>query len=424
MLRRWTVADPWVFGLALAASVVGVFFIFDAGYAQSMAAGRGWFTREVAMQSVALVVGLTVALWASRRRPEFWLRTSKLWWALSLLALVAVLSPGLGHAENGAHRWIKVGPITVQPAEFAKLAIVIYLAGVLAVRRPWPKFGRQPDFGTWLVEIGLRKAFRLLPALWAAMAFVLVAIQPDLGTAAVLALVGWVLFACGGATRKSIVGGTVAALVVGYVFVHMEPYRIERVHNHTTRWEAHNVDDIGFQTVQSELAKASGGWFGVGPAAGRAKHVMPAATTDFLSTTVAEEFGFAGWLVCCLGILGGLSLRLVWLATLAKDRFSALVLLGVGTWIGCQTATNLLMANGTLPAIGIPLPFLSYGGSSLVALWLAIGVCLALLRPQPTAQDSSKAVVYGDEDRGYRRRDRGARLPGSRSRQPHPVGRV
>ncbi|MFQ3587013.1 MAG: FtsW/RodA/SpoVE family cell cycle protein [Fimbriimonadaceae bacterium] len=423
MLKRLDIPDLWVFGLAAAASVIGIFFIFDAGYAQSMAAGRGWLTREVLMQSAAMSVGLGIALWASRRKPEFWSRTSKIWWTLSLLALIAVLTPGLGHAENGANRWIKVGPITVQPAEFAKLAIVLYLAGVLAVRKPWPKFRRQPDFGTWLVEVALRKAFRLLPAVWAVLAFVLVAIEPDLGTAAVLALVAWVLFAFGGATRKSMVVGSIAALAVGWIFVTMEPYRIERIHNHMIRWEAHNVDDIGFQTVQSELAMASGGWVGVGPAAGRAKHVMPAATTDFLSTTVAEEFGFVGWLACCLGVLGGLSLRLIWLATQAKDRFSGLVLLGVGTWIGCQTATNLLMANGTLPAIGIPLPFLSYGGSSLVALWLAIGVCLALIRPRPAPEERSKAVVYGVENRGDGWRDRGARVPGSRSREPRPVGR-
>lgn len=184
--------------------------------------------------------------------------------------------------------------------------------------------------------------------------------------------------------------GLVTVLAVGFI-VAKEPYRIERFEHHWTRWTDKNVDDTGYQTVQSELAMAAGGFAGVGIGAGRAKHIMPAATTDFVMATVGEEFGFIGSLTI-IGLLGALCFRLVALARKTKDEFAMLVLYGVSSWIGVQGAVNVMMANGLLPAIGIPLPFISTGGSSLVALWMAIGLTQAVLVRQPVKKEVAVAT--------------------------------
>lgn len=177
---------------------------------------------------------------------------------------------------------------------------------------------------------------------------------------------------------------------------------MERITSHTARWSAKNVDDQSYQTVQSELAMATGGVLGVGVGAGRAKHVLPATTTDFIMATVAEEFGLVGALAV-MAVLAGLVLRLLMLAQRTAAPFARLVLAGTACWLGIQSCVNIMMANGFLPAIGIPVPFLSSGGSSLVALWLVLGICNSVLAPSP-----AKEVGYAP--RADRWRDRRTRL--------------
>jgi cell division protein FtsW len=247
--------------------------------------------------------------------------------------------------------------------------------------------------------VAVPKIKRFMPALWVLLAIALIAKEPDLGTAAILAATAFVLGIVGGVSRKSLVWVGVIGCLGATLFVYAEPYRLDRISNHLHRYDASNVDDVGYQTVQSELAMASGGLFGVGAGAGRAKHVLPARTTDFIPATIAEEFGFVGWLVV-VGLLGALVIRLFLLAPRSPTRFGALVLYGVGTWIGVQSVTNLCMANGFLPAIGIPLPFLSSGGSSLLALWAALGVCQSALAPLP----KPKEVPVAPGHHGWRHR--------------------
>jgi cell division protein FtsW (lipid II flippase) len=178
--------------------------------------------------------------------------------------------------------------------------------------------------------------------------------------------------------------------------------------NHFQRWETQNIDDSGYQTVQSEIAMANGGLNGVGPGAGHAKHLMPATTTDFVMATVAEEFGFLG-ATAVLTLLGALVIRLLYRASQAQDRFAMLTLTGIAAWLGFQGCVNVLQANGTLPPIGIPFPFVSSGGSSLLALWMAIGVteALAVVKPVPTHAVVEEGVDAAGSDR---RRDGRTRL--------------
>jgi cell division protein FtsW (lipid II flippase) len=162
------------------------------------------------------------------------------------------------------------------------------------------------------------------------------------------------------------------------------------------------VDDIDFQTDQSELAQANGGMLGVGPGSGRAKHVLPAATTDFVMATVGEEFGLVG-VTLVIAVLFLMCVRLYSLAMKTKGEFGSLVLIGMASWIAIQTCTNVMMANGALPAIGIPLPFISYGGSSLLALWTGLGVCQSVLAPVKIKQEEP---IAPNRDGGWHGRPR------------------
>jgi cell division protein FtsW len=388
--------DPVLFGIALILTGMGMLFIFDAGYARSLRDGKGMIPREFLMQIPFLVVALFAAWWLSGVGQLKWKRWSKGIFFFCMLSLIAVEIPGIGVEMSGSHRWIGRAPFLIQPAEFFKLAAILYLAGIFADRKAWPtKLPKFRDFFAKMDALAGPKIRRIMPAAWVLLGVILIEKEPDMGTAMVIAVTAFAMFAMGGVTRTSLVVGLCLAVVGTGFMVKAQPYRMERILNHEQRWDPKNVDDVSYQTVQSELAQASGGWIGVGIGAGRAKHVIPATTTDFIMATIGEEFGIVGSLAV-IGLLGALVFRLFWLAKQAHTKFAMLTLSGVGIWIGVQACTNVMMANGTLPAIGIPLPFISSGGSSLIALWMAMGLCQAVLKPVPV---SKEAVVEADRDR-------------------------
>lgn len=386
-MRRIRINDPVLVGLAALATLLGLFFIFDAGYARSLATGRGMIPPEFRTQLVMVLVALGAAGFASAISEESWYKFSKLIWFLAFVSLFLPEIPGLAFRQNGADRWFKLPFLPpIQPAEFVKVAVVLYLAGLFAKRKPWVAKPAR-DIPTWLDRNLGRKLRRCLPALWILVACVIIEKEPDLGTAAVVAVTAFALFVAGGVSRGSLIAGGLVALVgVGWLVTH-ESYRMERIRHHLHRWSEENMDDIGWQTVQAEIGQAAGGVFGVGPGAGRAKHVLPAATTDFINATIGEEFGLLGiWAV--LAVLGGLVYRLFAAARRASSAFASLVLVGIGSWIGIQTCVNVMMANGFLPAIGIPIPFISSGGSSLVALWVGIGIANSMLAPARVREEA------------------------------------
>lgn len=413
--------DPVLLGLSLFATLLGLIFIWDAGYARSLQQGRGYIPSEFKQQVIYLFPAL-LAYWAvSKFHAEKWLKASKVIWLLSLGALIAV--EVIGVSMNGAKRWLAFGPVNFQPAEFAKIATIIYLAGVLANRPEWPT-KKYKDWGAWLDATFKPKLMRCLPGIWVLASIVLIEMEPDLGTAAVVGAASFAMFWVGGVSKKTLVAASlVCALGVG-AMVWDKAYRLERIIHHGDRWQMKNVDDIGYQTVQSELGMANGGIWGVGPGAGRSKHVMPATTTDFVMATVGEEFGLAGSLVV-LCVLGAIVARLLYLARQVQSRFKMLVLFGVASWFGVQTCVNFMMANAFLPAIGIPLPFISSGGSSLIALWLGLGVCQAMMLPTPVKKEKEIAVSRDRWGNGGTRVSRsGGRPSGGGAKRGAPVPRV
>jgi len=379
MIKTLRTYDPWLFILALVATLLGLLFIFDAGYARAIQSNKTGLPPEFQSQLIFLVLAGVASWWASIVPSASWKKWSKLAWIVNLILLVLVLL--VGHQLNGAKRWIGFGQASIQPAEFAKLAAVIYLAGYFAERKAWPKKIKYPKtFISRMDNVYIPKLIRCLPAIWVFLAVILIEVEPDMGTGAVIAATGFAMFFPAGVTKKSMLVALIVAVIGGGIAVVKEPYRLQRFTHHSQRWTDENFDDLEFQSVQAELAIASGGFPGVGLGAGRAKHVLPATTTDFIMATVGEESGLWGSTLL-LALLGGIVFRLLFLARQAKNRFDMMLLYGVGFWIGIQTCVNVMMANAFLPAIGIPLPFISSGGSSLVALWMALGVCQSTLAP-------------------------------------------
>ena len=387
MIKKLRIYDPWLFAFAVAATCIGFLFIFDAGYATTLQKDKGGMPDEFFHQILFAGIGCGVAWVCSRISIDFWKKGSKLIWLVNIALLIAVAL--VGQRVNGAKRWLGHSPLGIQPAEFAKLAAVLYLAGYFAERKAWPK--RIKPCANWMLQVDnvwVPKVKRCLPAVWVFGAAFLIILEPDLGTGAVVAATAFFMFLPAGVTKKSIIAALVLACLGAGVAVIKEPYRMARMMHHTQRWSSENVDDLEYQTVQSELAIAEGGIIGVGPGAGRAKQVLPVTTTttDFIWATVSEEFGLVGSLIF-LAVLGGMVFRLMQLAKRATSRFSMLLFYGVAFWIGLQTCVNVMMANAMLPAIGIPLPFISSGGSSLIALWIAVGVCQSALAPARSKPD-------------------------------------
>lgn len=407
---KWMrVVDGQILLLGAILTIVGAVLVFDAGYARSLRDGYGAIPRESIMQLVFGGIGLVISLVLASVSQHRWRRWAIPIFVVCLVGVVLPMVPGIGVERNGAHRWIRILGQEIQPAEFAKIATILFIAAVFAGRktvvqraRKIKNWGQRLD---WVVVPWLK---RMLPVGAVMLMILLIEFEPDLGTAAVVLFTAATMAFMGGIRPTALVAGALVLAVGVSLLVARQPYRLERVDKHLHRWSGKNMDDIGYQTVQSELAMASGGVFGVGIGQGRAKHLLPAATTDFIPATIGEEFGLVGVLLV-LGLLGALSLRLLVLASKAKTPFASLVLGGTGAWIGIQSIVNVSMANGALPAIGIPLPFVSYGGSSLVALWVALGLCQAVLAPVAPP----KAVVSMEEESasgGDRWRDGRTRL--------------
>jgi len=419
---NWRQIDPMLMGLTVMVTLLGIFMIYDAGFARAIVAGDGPIPREFISQIGAGVLALVAGAWLTRLPVSWWRKNATPIMLVSAAAVYAVMVPGVGYVQSGAKRWLNVPLIHPQPSEFAKVATLIFLAGIFATRSQWKDApARLRDWASrmdWTIQ---RKWKRVLPLVLIVAVALKVEQEPDLGTASVILMIMFGMFILGGVSKKSLVWLSLMGLVGFGALAKLQPYRMDRILNHGARWEKGNVDDVGYQTTYSESAMAAGWVVGVGPGAGAAKHVLPARMTDFIMATVGEEFGVIGAL-CVLAMMGAITWRLFVLgqeqlskairepdATRKADhRFAYLFLTGMSVWIGVQTGVNFLMANGTAPPIGIPLPFFSAGGSSLIALWLAMAIA------QRCAHTGQEEVVPETRRIGWR--NRRTRLPGAGSR--------
>jgi cell division protein FtsW len=283
--------------------------------------------------------------------------------AAVVLMLVAVLIPGVGVTVGGSSRWIGVGSFVIQPSEIAKLALILFAADVFSRRDE--KFR---DFA--------HTAIPMLPAL--AVLAVLVMMQPDLGTTVLLGAIGFGLLFVAGAPLGYLIpmGLTGVALAVGAGLA--SPYRRVRLLAFMDPWK--DPLDTGYHTIQSLIALGSGGWFGVGLGASRQKWMyVPNAHTDFIYAILGEEMGLLGTFAV-LGMFAFLTYLGVRIARSAPDRFGMLIASGITIWMATQALVNMGAVTASLPITGVPLPLVSFGGSSLVITLVSMGILTSIAR--------------------------------------------
>jgi len=283
-------------------------------------------------------------------------------YGISLVLLVIVLVPGIGQVREGSRRWLGFGPLGFQPAELTKTITVLFLADRLGRKRKGTRFFR--DFMPYLLLVGITAGLILM--------------EPDLGTATIVGLNAVLMLFIAGANIWFLLGLAALATPVAYRFIMSEEYMRKRLLAFLDPWK----DPLGpgWQVIQSLYAFGSGGFFGQGIGLSRQKgFYLPQADTDFVFSVIGEELGFFG-----TSLVVALFLVVAWrgyvIAMNAPDRFSCLLAAGLTSGVVIQAAVNMGVATGILPITGITLPFISYGGSSLLMSLSSAGILLNISR--------------------------------------------
>ena len=280
---------------------------------------------------------------------------------LSILALIAVLIPGIGVRAGGSMRWLRVFSFTIQPSELAKLGLVIFLAYFLTKK-----------------EEKIRSfSFGFLPTiLISGLVIALVLKEPDFGTAFFLMVMVFLLLFLGGTRVIYIAGAVLLAIPVAYYFVSSAAYRYKRLMSFVRPWD--DPTGTSFQIIQSFLSFGSGGLFGLGLGEGRQKlYFLPAPHTDFIFSIIGEEMGLVGAMVVVL-LFFVFTLRGMQIGYSLGDRFASYLALGLTLMISLQAVINMGVVIGLLPTKGLTLPFISYGGTSLITNLVGVGILLHL----------------------------------------------
>ncbi len=283
-------------------------------------------------------------------------------WALSAGLLVCVLLPGIGTEIGGAVRWLRFGPLSFQPAEFVKLAVILLLAYSLS------KKGRDKIRS---FSIGVLPHLLLVLPLC-----VLILLQPDFGTAALITMLLLSMMFLGGVRLRYLCALVSVALCAAVPLIVLKGYRLERMLTFLDPWE--KSSGSGFQIVQSFLAFGAGGLRGTGLGSGTQKlFYLPEPHTDFILSVIGEELGFVGVMAVVI-VFAAIVLCGFRVAMHAQDLFGAYMALGIVMLIGMQSFINMAVVLGLLPTKGMPLPFVSYGGTSLLINLMAMGVLLSI----------------------------------------------
>lgn len=352
--------DTLLLGAILALAAIGAVMVYSASAmtAQQKLGDQFYYLKR---QLLAGGLGLGLLVLALKLGTR---RVSALAYPLlgvAFVLLLLVLIPGIGRVAGGARRWIDLGILRFQPSEAAKVALVLYLARSLS---------RKQD-RVQLFTIGF-----LPHALVTGLMAALVLAERDLGTVVIMGLVLFTMLFTAGVRLRYLLGAVVLLAPAFWYLVASTPYRLQRFLAYLDPWG--HRDGAGFQLVESLLGIGNGGWLGQGLGEGKGKlSYLPAAPTDFIAAVIAEETGLLGVAVVLL-----LYAVLVWrglrAARRASDPFGCYAAVGLSTLIGAQALVNFAVVFGLLPTKGLTLPFISYGGSSLMTLLGAMGILLAV----------------------------------------------
>ena len=356
-------SDRWLKLSVFALVGIGLLTIASAGvsYGNIRFNDPYYFFKE---QLVGLAVGTLLLLVAERVPYQLWRRFVVPLFAVALIFLVLVFIPGFGTTVYGAARWVDLGLFSFQPSEIMKIAIIFYLAAWLSRRGQRTSQDFYEGFLPFFIVLSV-------------VGFLIIK-QPDTGTLGLIFCISLSIFFASGANLRHIAGLIGLAFFALFVLIKIAPYRMQRFLVFLN--PEHDPLGAGYQMTQAFLAIGTGGWFGVGLGHSRQKfNYLPEPVTDSIFAVLAEETGLLGG-----AFVISLFLFFLWrgirVARQAPDKFGELLAVGIVAWVVCQAFINIAAITGLIPLTGIPLPFISFGGTSLAVLMAAVGVLLNISR--------------------------------------------
>ena len=374
-MARKLAPDKWLFAATAGLALFGVVMVYSASAVIAERENGNQFY-YVIKQGVWVAIGFGVMLLMMQFNYQL-LKSRRLVYGALVLCTIALMCVFAFPAINGAHRWVKFPGFSLQPSELSKLSLIIFLAYFLEKRA-----GEEGDFWRTFVPCGLVTG-------WLAA---LVVIEPDFGTAMMLVLIFTVVIYTAGARVLHLAMAAAPALVVAAGLLIFVPWRLKRLVTFMDPWA--DQQGAGFQVVQSLIAIGSGGSNGLGFAQGKQKMLfLPFAHSDFIFAVIGEELGLVGALAV-IAVFALFLWRGVRTALLAPDRFGMLLSLGIVASIVAQALFNISVVLSLVPTKGIPLPFISYGGSSLVPTLAAVGILLNV--SQHASGNMNRPSAIGD----------------------------
>ena len=347
--------------LVLALVTFGCIMVYSASfYSANYHYGNKYFF--LIKQAMGVVMGVFAMIFFTYF--DYHLLKKYKWWivGLTFVLLALVFVPGLGMESYGAKRWVSILGFSIQPSEIAKFALVIFTAAYMSDNHEKVKTlkGLMPV----LIVGGLM--------------CVLIMLEPSMSVTMCIAFVTLFMLIIGGMSKKHTLMFSIPAGAMVPLLVVLEPYRLKRLLAFIDPWASPQGE--GFQLIQSLYSLGDGGWFGVGLFNSRQKYLfLPFAESDFILSIIGEEIGFIGTILL-MAVFFVLVYSLIKIALGAKDRFGAMLVSGVAFIIAVQTLLNIAVVTGSIPPTGLPLPFISSGGTSVMVFMAGIGICLNVLR--------------------------------------------
>lgn len=358
-------------------TIIGSVNIFSATYISSIYENTGllgYFTKHMGFLLFSMAIGVVLYRYDYRQlqKPHMLQRIM----IVTLIGMVLVLVAG--SVINGARRWIVIGPVSIQPSEFAKLAAIIWTSAKLSTMRKWGKARYNNPLTNLQGYVGERVGYMLPMLVWPIIFAILTILQPDMGTTVLIFGFSFILIYLAGFDGRFFGGAFAVAGVIGFIAARMSPYRWERIQSWFDPWP--HAQDMGYQTVQGLLAVGSGGILGEGFMQGTSKYFyLPEAHTDFAFAVWAQEMGFVGTVFVVL-LVSAFTYFGFRIANKSRDEFGRWLAMGITLLISGQALFNIAMVCGIMPVTGVPLPFISYGGSSLLMNFMAIGLLASVGR--------------------------------------------